>query len=63
VWHELWWHFCEIYVKFQEQELAGDAGLSRMPDAGCYYSSTNVIRIKKKKTVSQKVPFCNLPPF
>jgi hypothetical protein len=47
VWHKLWWHFCEIYVKFQM--LAKDAG--RRP--ACYYSNTNVIRIYTK-TVSQK---------
>jgi hypothetical protein len=43
VWHELWWHFCEIYVKFQD--LAGDAG--RRP--ACY-SAVPTSYILKKKT-------------
>jgi hypothetical protein len=52
VWHELWWHFCEIL-----------RGLLEMPDTGerairlLQQYQRNTYLKKKTKTVSQKVPF------
>jgi hypothetical protein len=46
VWHELWWHFCEIYVKFQIVFIVNRSSL-KMPDAAAAQRAITAIRIKK----------------